>query len=107
MASGFSTHILLFLCAFVSLTLTANSLASTPATINNNNNHNRKTLFFLHKNSRPKLELDSNLSDDSSAVPSTRSIQQRNVIMPRICYFVRVPGTTVYQRLCLPYNDRK
>ncbi|CAF4266868.1 unnamed protein product, partial [Rotaria magnacalcarata] len=52
-------------------------------------------------------ELDSNLSDDSSAVPSTRSIQQRNVIMPRICYFVRVPGTTVYQRLCLPYNDRK
>jgi hypothetical protein len=28
----------------------------------------------------------------------------RNVIMPRICYFLRVAKTGIYQKLCLPYN---
>ena len=32
-------------------------------------------------------------------------VERRNVIMPRICYFARVSGTSIRQKLCLPYGD--
>jgi hypothetical protein len=56
------------------------------------------------ENRRVSTKLDPILFEDFPSMPS-RDIQQRNVIMPRICYFSRVTKTGVHQKLCLPYND--
>ena len=53
---------------------------------------------------RTSTKLDPILSENFPSM-SSKDIQQRNVIMPRICYFSRVTKTGVHQKLCLPYND--
>ncbi|CAF1172245.1 unnamed protein product [Rotaria sordida] len=98
MTSGFFIHILLFLCVCSSLTSITNGLTSVPSTSNNNNNNN-KDLSFLHKYFGSSIPSQSNLLKEFSL-----NIQQRNVIMPRICYFARISGTGIYQKYCLPYN---
>lgn len=91
MASILSMRILLLLCACLSSILIINALKNEPST-----NHKHEKTFFSRKFARPNANL--------SAQPSS-NVQQRNVIMPRICYFARISGTAVYQRLCLPYDD--
>jgi hypothetical protein len=98
MASICFMRILLFLFICCSLMLIVNGMRRVPFTHNN-----KKDPFLLrYQSSWPSIQFDRNSLEKSSL-----DIQRRNAIMPRICYFARISGTSAHQKLCLPYNDRK
>jgi len=69
------------------------------------NKNNLKNILFRHNYHQPSTKLDLNLLEDSPTLLFSSDIKRRNVIMPRICYFARISGTSVHQKLCLPYNS--
>ncbi len=101
MVSGLSIRIVLFLYLCCSWMLIVHAVTKTPFI----HNHNLKNIFLRNQYSQPSIKLDSDLMKDSSSLLSFADIKRRNVIMPRICYFARISGTSVHQKLCLPYND--
>ena len=52
-------------------------------------------------------QFDSNSIEPLESFSPSSNTERRNVIMPRICYFARVAGTSARQKLCLPYNGNK
>ncbi len=101
MASVVAIRILLFLYICYSWTLSVDAMINSPLS----NKNNLKNILFRHKYHQPSTKLDSNLLEDSSTLLFSSNIERRNVIMPRICYFARISGTGVHQKLCLPYNN--
>ncbi len=71
---------------------------------NNENNYDR-LLYRRLKQYQPTETSDYLLFDDSFSAMS--NVERRNVIWPRICYFARVTGSGVHQKLCLPYGDER
>jgi len=104
MAFVVAIRVVLFLYIYCSWMLIINAVTDTPFT----NKNGLKNLLVRHNQIRRSIELDSNLLEDSLEQSLFSSnIERRNVIMPRICYFVRISGTSSHQRVCLPYNDNK
>jgi hypothetical protein len=96
MASIVFIHILLVLYTCTSSILIVNAMTT---------NYNLRSILFHRNYVQSFIKSDSNSIDDLDTSLSSSNIKRRNVIMPRICYFARVAGTGVRQKLCLPYND--
>lgn len=103
MASIFSNRILLLQFFLLSLVLINNVLTDASFTKDTNQ---KDSIYLDPENLQLPFQSNPNPSEESLLTVSASKIQQRNVIMPRICYYARVSGTAVYQKLCLPYTDK-
>ena len=64
-----------------------------------------KQNLFFHRYKQSRKSIDLNLEQAPLRPPSSNT-EERSVILPRLCYFARVSGTSLRHKLCLPYDDR-
>ncbi len=92
MAANIWIIICLVICCFITSSINGISIIAPTNTKNNNKN----ILLRRHMLHREPNNIIGNLS--------STDIQPRNVIMPRICYSLRVFKTGILKKLWLPYN---
>lgn len=97
MMSGTIVRILLFL-SLVSCSISIINATTNQALVQRNHLQN-----ILNRLGNIQSSMNKANSDSSKLLAD---VERRNVIMPRICYFARVSGTSIRQKLCLPYSDK-
>lgn len=99
--AGLISHRVLYILSIVCSLLWLIQAAERPPRMDANDKHD----LFFHRFKQSRKSIDSNLDQVPQSL-SPSNAQERSVILPRLCYFARVSGTSVHHKLCLPYNDR-